>query len=272
MGGFGNVDKAIRDDGEQVALKHYRGRTDCEMKLQTFREIKFLKKLHNEHIIQLLDVITEQNTVSIITPLYRSNLESEIKRLNSSGFKTKEKERLINNYFTQMLKMLTYLRSQWIVHRDMKPSNILMSDNNTLILCDFGNAVEYHTGDTVSANVVTPNYRPPEGFGMGTDVPEAIDIWGVGCILFELITDTVLFKSSGDFELLKIWEEYYHTSGLLNKSTIPSASIDCNILASLCTCRECTLHLLQSLLQFNPEDRVHCYRSIPHEGGIQLIE
>lgn len=94
-----------------------------------------------------------------------------------------------------------------IVHRDLKPENILIR-NNIVKICDFGSSkfIDESPGSYKNTPyVVSRYYRAPELIFASNKYNEAIDIWAVGCILFELITRTPLFP--GDTEGLQILEQ-----------------------------------------------------------------
>lgn len=104
----------------------------------------------------------------------------------------------------QMLEGLHQCHSAGIMHRDLKPSNLLINDEGTLKLADFGLTTSFVSGNYLSNNVVSLYYRSPELL-MGSHAygPE-IDMWSVGCILIELITNNYLFAGANDQEQLDL--------------------------------------------------------------------
>ena len=96
----------------------------------------------------------------------------------------------------QILRGLKYLHGASILHRDMKPGNLLVNANCLLKICDFGLArpVEYNPSVSMTQEVVTQYYRPPELL-MGTNhYGIEVDMWSVGCILIELLTRKIAFQ------------------------------------------------------------------------------
>eukprot|EP00026_Physarum_polycephalum_P006526 Phypoly_transcript_06573.p1 GENE.Phypoly_transcript_06573~~Phypoly_transcript_06573.p1 ORF type:complete len:400 (+),score=15.16 Phypoly_transcript_06573:148-1347(+) len=104
----------------------------------------------------------------------------------------------------QLLEGLYQCHSTGIMHRDIKPSNLLINSEGILKLADFGLTTSFLTQSNFSNNVVSLYYRPPELLlGSHTYGPE-IDMWSVGCILIELITNNYLFAGANDEEQLDL--------------------------------------------------------------------
>jgi len=104
----------------------------------------------------------------------------------------------------QLLEGLYQCHSTGIMHRDIKPSNLLINSDGVLKLADFGLTTSFLTQTNFSNNVVSLYYRPPELLlGSHTYGPE-IDMWSVGCILIELITNNYLFAGANDEEQLDL--------------------------------------------------------------------
>ena len=101
----------------------------------------------------------------------------------------------------QLLKALAYLHENMIMHRDLKTSNVLVSNTHIIKLTDFGLARKLKYGDSVryTNNVMTLWYRPPELLLGETHYTTSADIWSAGCIFGELRAGTPIFPThSGD--------------------------------------------------------------------------
>jgi glycogen synthase kinase 3 beta len=111
----------------------------------------------------------------------------------------------IKRYTKEILNGLHSMHSLRIVHRDLKPENILIK-NGQVKICDMGSSkfIDESPAYKNTPYVVSRYYRAPELIFASNKYNEAIDIWAVGCILFELITKTPLFP--GDTEGLQILE------------------------------------------------------------------
>ena len=100
---------------------------------------------------------------------------------------------LFGQYFLyQLLRGLKYLHSANVLHRDLKPGNLLLNANCDLKICDFGLARTSET-DFMTEYVVTRWYRAPEPLLNTSEYTAAIDIWSVGCILMEILRREPLF-------------------------------------------------------------------------------
>jgi len=181
----------------KVAIKKihsFENPTYCQ---RTLREIKMLKKFKHENLINLKNVIRPESDqlmrtqgLYIVTEL----METDLYKLLQTQKLTAEHV----CYFTyQILRGLKYIHSADIIHRDLKPSNLLLNSNCDLKICDFGLArgaqQEHSTSGMLTEYVVTRWYRAPEVMLNSKHYTKALDMWSVGCILAEMITNQPLF-------------------------------------------------------------------------------
>uniref|UniRef100_A0A672LGM6 Cyclin dependent kinase 18 n=1 Tax=Sinocyclocheilus grahami TaxID=75366 RepID=A0A672LGM6_SINGR len=100
-------------------------------------------------------------------------------------------------FMFQLLRGLSYCHLRKILHRDLKPQNLLINDKGELKLADFGLArAKSVPTKTYSNEVVTLWYRPPDVLLGSTEYSTPIDMWGVGCILYEMATGRPMFPGS----------------------------------------------------------------------------
>ena len=184
--------------GKPVAIKKIKHPFQSAMDAKrTYREIKMLKHMNHDNIIQLLDIFTpsqELGEVYMVTPLMDSDLSII---LNA--------QQLTDNHvqiFTyQILRAVKYLHSVGIIHRDLKPANIAVNKNGEIKIIDFGLA--RLAGNEMTGYVVTRWYRAPEVLLNWMHYNQAVDIWSVGCIMAELLTGKALFPGNDHIDQLK---------------------------------------------------------------------
>ncbi|XP_072197896.1 serine/threonine-protein kinase 36 [Excalfactoria chinensis] len=199
-GSFGRVYKGRRRCSAQVvALKFIPkvGRSEKELKnLQ--REIEIMRGLHHPNIIQMLDSFETDKEVVMVTDYAEGEL---FQILEDDGSLPEDQVQIIA---AQLVSALYYLHSHRILHRDMKPQNILLGKDGVIKLCDFGfaRAMSIHTMVLTSIKG-TPLYMSPE---LVEERPydHTADLWSVGCILYELFTGTPPFYTSSIFQLVSL--------------------------------------------------------------------
>ncbi|KFP21620.1 Serine/threonine-protein kinase 36, partial [Egretta garzetta] len=199
-GSFGRVYKGRRKRSAQVvALKFIPkvGRSEKELKnLQ--REIEIMRGLHHPNIIQMLDSFETDKEVVVVTDYAEGEL---FQILEDDGSLPEDQ---VQTIAAQLVSALYYLHSHRILHRDMKPQNILLGKDGVIKLCDFGfaRAMSIHTMVLTSIKG-TPLYMSPE---LVEERPydHTADLWSVGCILYELFVGTPPFYTSSIFQLVSL--------------------------------------------------------------------
>lgn len=107
-------------------------------------------------------------------------------------------------YAAQLLQALYHMRNCGVVHADLKPDNILVNDRRNVVkVCDFGSAMFAGEDNEVTPYLVSRFYRPPEVI-LGMKYDHALDMWSMGCVLFELFTGRILFPGRTNNEMLKL--------------------------------------------------------------------
>lgn len=112
----------------------------------------------------------------------------------------------IKVFVYQILRGLKYLHSANILHRDIKPGNLLVNSNCILKICDFGLARLWDPSEqqNMTHEVVTQYYRAPELLMGARRYTGAIDVWSIGCIFAELLARRILFQAQGPIEQLNL--------------------------------------------------------------------
>ena len=188
-GGMGTVFLAIREGGDftqRVAIKLVRG---GELLVQRFRqERQILAGLDHPNIARLIDGGTTSDGLPYLVMEYVDGTPiDEFAR----GLTTAEKLRL----FLQLCDAVQYAHRSLIIHRDIKPGNVLVTADGTPKLLDFGIAKlasPETRPDATATRLMTPEYASPEQL-LGRQVTTATDVYSLGVLLFELLTDAKPF-------------------------------------------------------------------------------
>ncbi|XP_030762693.1 serine/threonine-protein kinase fused-like isoform X2 [Sitophilus oryzae] len=199
-GSFGRVYKAKQvSNGSFVALKviSKRGRSTKELK-GFRRECEIQRDLHHPNIIQMLDSFETENEIVVITEFAPRELTAI---LSKEGYLSEEK---VQQIVWDLISALYYLHSNRVLHRDLKPQNILLDLKSRAKLCDFGFARNMSTGTHVLTSIKgTPLYMAPE---LIDELPYDYnaDLWSLGCITYELLMGTPPFCTSSILHLIRM--------------------------------------------------------------------
>jgi len=200
---------------EMVAIKKLQKIDDIFDAKQVLREIIILKNCDHQQILKLKGFFLEENLGSIqvyvVTELMDFDLYTVIR--NSQKEMTNDH---IQYIMFQIFLGVYYLHENNIVHRDIKPNNILLDETCQVKLCDFGLAreVKDKADQNKTEYVVTRYYRAPEIMLNSRKYDSAVDIWSVGCTFFELIESEILFKKAETYiELLNLIFKFLGTPG-----------------------------------------------------------
>lgn len=206
-GAFGVVWSVIDPrDGRKVALKRIpRVFHNPITAKRVYREVKMLSMLHHDNIVTLVDVVKSDNysnfdEVYLIFELMQTDLHKII--VSPQSLSTDH----VKIFLYQILRGLRYLHSAGIVHRDIKPGNMLVNSNCLLKICDFGLARmdDPKNQAQLTTEVVTQYYRSPELLMETSRYSYAVDMWSVGCTFAELLSRRILFPAQGPLEQLEL--------------------------------------------------------------------
>eukprot|EP01015_Nassula_variabilis_P033636 TRINITY_DN8128_c0_g1_i2.p1 TRINITY_DN8128_c0_g1~~TRINITY_DN8128_c0_g1_i2.p1 ORF type:complete len:248 (-),score=27.77 TRINITY_DN8128_c0_g1_i2:110-853(-) len=203
-GAYGTVYKAFDHvQQEYVALKKlfYSEWEQNGIPTLVIREITALKELQHPNVIQLRDIYFQQNTIYLVFELMKGDLKQYIDNYPSNQPISKQQIKII---LTQVLKALHLCRVKGFIHRDIKPQNILYDDQNNFKLTDFGisRLAQIEKRDYTPNEVVTLWYRCPELLLGFNNYTQAIDMWSVGCVFFELVTKRPFFDGQSEMDQL----------------------------------------------------------------------
>jgi len=262
-----------------VALKKifgaFQNATDAQ---RTFREIIFLQELtDHENIITLIDVFKADNDKDIY--LVFEYMETDLHAVIRANILEDIHKQFI---VYQLLKAIKYMHSAQVIHRDMKPSNLLLNSECLVKVADFGLARSVDFKDkepgrhpVLTDYVATRWYRAPEILLGSTTYTKGVDMWSIGCILGELLGGKPMFPGTSTMNQL---DRIIEVTGRPTKEDIDAIQSEfaATMLDSLPdteprslqslypNASEDAIDLLQKLLMFNPDKRITAEGALEH--------
>jgi len=279
-GAYGIVWKATeRKTKETVALKKifdaFQNATDAQ---RTFREIMLLQELAgHENIVLLTNVLKAENDNDIY--LVFEYMETDLHAVIRANILEEVHKQYI---IYQLLKALKFMHSGGVLHRDMKPSNLLLNSECLLKVADFGLARSIASLETEAVSnpvltdyVATRWYRAPEILLGSTKYTYGVDMWSVGCIFGELLAGKPIFPGTSTMNQL---DRIIEVTGKPSDEDIEA--INSPFAATMLESLEEPTHrslediypsagseaidLLKNLLHFNPQKRLTAKQALQH--------
>ncbi|CAG9120727.1 unnamed protein product [Plutella xylostella] len=199
-GTYGVVYKARdRITGNEIALKKIKLENEPEGVPSTaLREISVLRALRHPGVVRLLDVLVAEHTLYLVFEY----MHCDLKRLLDKSRGPLPAD-LVQSYTKQLLEALAYCHAGRVLHRDLKPQNLLVDCQGRIKLADFGLARAFQLPlRAYTHEVVTLWYRAPEIL-LGTKLySTAVDIWSLACIVAEMSSGRTLFPGDSEIDQL----------------------------------------------------------------------
>ncbi|KAL7718606.1 Protein kinase domain-containing protein [Entamoeba marina] len=171
------------------------------------RELQIVEKLKHPNVIEVKDFFyttlpdNDDQILNLVMDCLPCNLSQILHEYSTEQLPMPLRH--IRLYTYQLSRALSYIHSQGICHRDVKPQNILIDPDHLLLkLCDFGTAKILSQDRPSSSYICTRYYRAPELIFGCSNYTTAIDIWSLGCILSELLTGHILFRGESSSDQL----------------------------------------------------------------------
>ncbi|KAK3401007.1 kinase-like domain-containing protein [Sordaria brevicollis] len=291
-GAYGWVARAREiETGKVVALKRLKidPKDRSGLPVTGLREIQILKDCNHRNIVKLKEVVVGDDTRSIenifiVLEFLEHDLKSILEDMPEPFLASEVKTLLL-----QLCSGISYLHSHYILHRDLKTSNLLLNNRGQLKIADFGMA-RYYVPDSsqqkLTQLVVTLWYRAPELLLGSSKYGPEIDMWSVGCIFGELLTREPLLQGKNEVdELTKIFElcgiptddswpgfrrlPNARSLRLPSSTTAPTPSTKTLMRAKFPLLTSAGVSLLSSLLSLNPSRRPTASEMLEHEYFLQ---
>ena len=218
-GTYGVVYKClIKGTDDIIALKKIRLENEDEgIPSTSIREISFLKQLRHPNIVYLMDLIHGEKKLYLVFEFMEHDLKKFLD-MNSAPLPPD----LVKNYLYQILIAINFCHSKRILHRDLKPQNLLIDKNGIIKLADFGLARSFGIPiKTLTHEILTLWYRAPEILLGQKEYSTPVDIWSIGLIFYEMAHKRPLF--SGDCEIDQIFK-IFQMFGTPNENTWPGVT------------------------------------------------
>lgn len=260
-----------RQTGELVALKEIHLDSEEGTPSTAIREISLMKELKHENIVALHDVIHTENKLMLVFEFMDCDLK---KYMDTHGDRGALKPMTIKSFMYQLLKGIEFCHTNRVLHRDLKPQNLLINKHGQLKLGDFGLARAFGIPvNTFSNEVVTLWYRAPDVLLGSRTYNTSIDIWSAGCIMAEMFTGRPLFPgTANEDQILRIFRIMGTPTerSWPNVSQLPEYKPTFNMYATqdlrqfLPQIDPTGIDLLQRMLQLRPELRASAKECLAH--------
>jgi len=205
QGGFAWVFVGRELDGTPVAVKVLKPRyaVDPQFELRFRNESEIAAKLQHPNIIRIRNVAKQGDHVYFAMDLCADSLGARLAREGPLP------EEDIVRLARDIIAALNFAHGQGVIHRDLKPDNVLIRSNGTAVLTDFGiaRAVSGYVASTgVNMTIGTPHYLSPEQ-AQGRGIDQRADYYALGVTLYKAATGEVPFSSTDWFELARMHVE-----------------------------------------------------------------
>ncbi|KAM5431357.1 negative regulator of the PHO system [Microsporum canis] len=260
-----------RQTGEMVALKEIHLDSEEGTPSTAIREISLMKELKHENIVGLHDVIHTENKLMLVFEYMDKDLK---KYMDVRGDRGQLDYVTIKSFMHQLMRGIAFCHDNRVLHRDLKPQNLLINNKGQLKLADFGLARAFGIPvNTFSNEVVTLWYRAPDVLLGSRTYNTSIDIWSAGCIMAEMYTGRPLFPGTTNEDQL---QKIFRLMGTPSErswpgiSQFPEYKPNFHVYATqdlrliLPQIDQLGLDLLSRMLQLRPEMRISAAEALRH--------
>jgi cyclin-dependent kinase 7 len=253
-----------------VAIKKIRLKNSKEgLSADAIREIKLLQELEHPHVIKVRDIFNHDSNINIVMDLCTMDLEKVVR-----ATKVPLRSSDVKQYMRMILLGVEHIHKNWILHRDIKPGNILIDEEGRLKLADFGLAKIFGSPDrSLSHQACTLWYRAPELLFGARSYGEGADMWAVGCIFAELMTRKPFLPGENELNQLSLifaalgtpTPEVWPGMEQLPQFTKFQPSIGLPLKTMFGAASDSALDMLAGLLRFDPVSRLTATQCLDHD-------
>ncbi|XP_029465612.1 cyclin-dependent kinase 1 [Rhinatrema bivittatum] len=259
--------------GQVVAMKKIRLENEEEGVPSTaIREISLLKELQHPNIVCLQDVLMQDSRLYLIFEFLSMDLKKYLDSIPSDQFMD---PMLVKSYLYQILQGIVFCHSRRVLHRDLKPQNLLIDSKGVIKLADFGLARAFGIPVRVYTHeVVTLWYRAPEVLLGSVRYSTPVDMWSIGTIFAEMATKKPLFHGDSEIDQLfrifralgtpnnDIWPDVESLQDY--KNTFPKWKTG-SLSSHVKNIDEDGLDLLTKMLIYDPIKRISAKHALNHQ-------
>lgn len=263
--------KLIKTDPEKytnlVAIKKIKKtKYSTGQEISAIREIKALKELKNEFILDLKDIFVHKDFIHLVLEYCEFDLEMILKNKSLVILPSD-----IKRWIYMLIRGLLECHNKFFIHRDIKPNNCLIKADGTLKLADFGLTRRIDTKITPQA--ISRWYKSPEVLLGATGYSLSADMWAVGAVFAELFLRVPFFAADNDSQQIELvfralgtpnldeWPQMRDLPGFFEFQKSPGTPLE-NLFTAT---SEDALDLLRRLLTYNPLKRITAKDALQHE-------
>ncbi|XP_066255688.1 cyclin-dependent kinase 1 [Euwallacea similis] len=187
--------------GEMVAMKRIRLENEDEgIPSTALREMSLLKELRHRNIVSLLEIIMDEPRLYLIFEFLSMDLKKYLDLIESDKCMD---PKLVKSYLYQINEAILFCHQRRVIHRDLKPQNLLISKDGLIKVADFGLGRTFGIPVRIYTHeIVTLWYRAPEVLLGSPRYSCPVDVWSIGCIFAEMATKKPLFQGDSEIDQL----------------------------------------------------------------------